>query len=82
MSASFRHPHKFYRAALVPVLLAALTPAVVSAQEFRGTISGAVTDPSGAALPGASITVREIHTGTINRTKSDEAGQYVVPFLL
>jgi hypothetical protein len=52
------------------------------AQEFRGTISGAVTDPSGASIPGAQIVVKEVHTGTVNRTKSDAAGQYVVPFLL
>ena len=52
------------------------------AQEFRGTISGQVNDPTGAAVPGAQVTVREIHTGTVNRTKSDASGQYVVPFLL
>ncbi len=51
------------------------------AQEFRGTLSGAVNDPTGAAIPGAAVTVREIHTGTVNRTVSDGAGQYVVPFL-
>ena len=52
------------------------------AQEFRGTISGAVTDPTGAVVPGASVTVKEIHTGTTAETKSDADGQYVVPFLL
>ncbi|HEX4156386.1 MAG TPA: carboxypeptidase regulatory-like domain-containing protein [Acidobacteriaceae bacterium] len=51
-------------------------------QEFRGTISGAVTDPSGAVIPGAQVVVKEVHTGTVNRTKSDSAGQYVEPFLL
>jgi len=53
-----------------------------TAQEFRGTISGSVTDSSGAAVPGASIVVTEVSTGTVNRTVSDSAGQYVVPFLL
>src|SRR5579875_4171545 len=52
------------------------------AQEFRGTISGSVTDPSGAVVPGVEIVVKEVHTGTTNRTKSDATGQYVVPFLL
>ncbi|HTW79986.1 MAG TPA: carboxypeptidase regulatory-like domain-containing protein [Terracidiphilus sp.] len=54
----------------------------VRAQEFRGTISGTVMDPNGAALAGAAITVREVDTGTVSKTTSDAAGQYVVPFLL
>ena len=52
------------------------------AQEFRGTISGTVMDTTGAVIPGASITLREVHTGTTSHTVSDGAGQYVVPFLL
>lgn len=54
----------------------------VSAQEFRATISGAVTDPTGAMIPGASVEVREINTGSVSTTVSDATGQYVVPFLL
>ena len=69
------------RAAIV-VSLAAFAGASLHAQEFRGTISGAVTDATGAAVPGASVLVKETQTGTINRTTSDAAGQYVVPFLL
>ena len=53
-----------------------------SAQEFRATISGTVTDPSGAVVPNATVEVRETGTGSVNRTVSDAAGQYVVPFLL
>ncbi|QMV19319.1 hypothetical protein GOB94_11975 [Granulicella sp. 5B5] len=59
-----------------------LIPTTIHAQEFRGTISGAVADNTGAVIPGASITVRETSTGTVNKTTSDSAGQYVVPFLL
>jgi hypothetical protein len=56
-------------------------PGNAFAQEFRGTISGSVLDQSGAVVPGASVEVRETHTGTLNKTVSDKAGQYVVPFL-
>ncbi len=59
-----------------------MLPFGASAQEFRATISGTVTDPSGAVVPGASVEVREKGTGAISRTTSDGAGQYVVPFLL
>ncbi len=63
------------------VLSTLLFPAGLAAQEFRATVSGSVTDPSGAVIPAAAIEVRETSTGTINRTVSDAAGQYVVPFL-
>jgi Carboxypeptidase regulatory-like domain len=64
------------------ILFAALLLSVgASAQEFRGTISGTVTDSTGAIIKDAQVTVTETNTGTINRTKTDSAGQYVVPFL-
>ena len=71
------------RMVLIALLLtvAGLAGSVVQAQEFRATLSGAVTDPTGAMVPGASIVVKETQTGTINRTLSDSSGQYVVPFL-
>jgi hypothetical protein len=68
-------------AAMLATVLFCLT-GLSGAQEFRGTISGAVTDPSGAVVPGAQIVVKETQTGTINKSQSDAAGQYVVPFLL
>lgn len=68
-------------AMMLGIVLLCLT-GVGRAQEFRGTISGSVTDPSGAVVPGVQIVVKELHTGTTNRTKSDAAGQYVVPFLM
>ena len=74
--------HVAFAPAILPVLIPALLPARAHAQEFRGTISGAVTDPTGAVVPGAAVTVREINTGTTSNTKTDSAGQYVVPFLL
>ena len=74
--------HCFKLWACAVLALMCLCGSSLFAQEFRGTISGAVTDPSGALVSGASIEVRETHTATINRTTSDSAGQYVVPFLL
>lgn len=70
-------------AGLFSLLICALLllPHGAFAQEFRGTISGTVTDPSGAVVPGASIEVVETQTGTTNKTTTDKAGQYVVPFL-
>src|ERR1700761_1548973 len=77
--------HSIGRRARLTALLATVLLCLTGlgrGQEFRGTISGAVKDPSGAVVPGAQIEVKEIHTGTVNKTKSDAAGEYVVPFLL
>jgi hypothetical protein len=63
-------------------LFALLVPAVLLCQEFRGTIGGVVTDPTGAAIAGAKITVVETHTGTKVPAESDAAGQYTAPLLL
>ncbi len=52
------------------------------AQEYRGTISGAITDPTGAFVAGAKVTVTETHTGTRVASASDNGGQYTAPFLL
>ncbi len=52
------------------------------AQEFRATVSGTVTDTTGAVVPNAKIEVREASTGAVSATVSDAAGQYNVPFLL
>jgi hypothetical protein len=67
---------------LLVALAAVLLPSYSSAQEFRATISGIVADPSGAVVPNAAITVTEVNTGSISKTTSDAAGQYVVPFLM
>ncbi len=52
------------------------------AQEFRGTISGVVTDATGSVIPGAKVVVTETHTGAKVGVESDSSGQYTAPFLL
>jgi len=71
-------------AALFSLLFASLflVSSGASAQEFRATIGGTVSDPTGGVIPGASIDVLEKSTGTVSHTVSDAAGQYLVPFLL
>jgi hypothetical protein len=64
------------------VLGALLLACFAFAQEFRGTLSGAVSDASGARIANAKVTVTETKTGTTIKTVSDSAGQYTIPFLL
>src|SRR5215213_6697709 len=56
--------------------------ATVFGQEFRGTITGTVTDPQGAVVPGATIAVKNLETNIINNVTANDEGSYTVPFLL
>ncbi|HQR33134.1 MAG TPA: TonB-dependent receptor [Blastocatellia bacterium] len=48
------------------------------AQEFRASVTGQVTDASGAVLPGAAITARNVATNALYKTTSGEDGEYVL----
>jgi len=51
-------------------------------QEITATISGRVTDPSGAVVPGATITVVSTDKAvTVRSLRTSGGGQYVVPLL-
>src|SRR5512146_2978458 len=52
------------------------------AQNNTGTIQGSVTDPSGAVLSGAAITVRNMDTGSTATSRTTNAGVYSVPNLV
>lgn len=66
------------RIILVFVLLAAVS---LSAQTFRGTILGTVTDPSGAVVSGAKVTVKNTGTGLERSTTTSGDGSYSLPEL-
>ena len=51
------------------------------AQTFRGSVIGTVTDSSGAAVPGATVTVKNEDTGLTRTTVTSEDGSYSVPEL-
>ena len=53
----------------------------LSAAEPTGTIAGTVTDPSGAAVAGAKITVTNAATGLTREANSNADGGYVFPLL-
>src|SRR5262249_7379096 len=54
---------------------------VSEAQTFRGSISGRVTDSSGAVLPGVSVTATNDATGVARNTTSSDTGDYSIPDL-
>src|SRR5437660_11230867 len=57
------------------VLLLAV-PFAAHAQQYAGTVTGTVTDPSGAAVAGASITITSPATGVTLTTTTSEQGVY------
>jgi hypothetical protein len=66
------------RIVLAFVLLAAVG---LSAQAFRGTILGTVTDPSGAVVAGATVTAKNAGTGLARTTQTSADGSYALPEL-
>ena len=64
-----------------PCAIFALLAAPLLAQEFRGTISGAVADPTGGRVANAKISATETRTGATAEAKSDSSGTYSIPFL-
>ena len=51
-------------------------------QEFRATVTGRVTDPSGAAIQGAKVTIKNLQTNEESVQTTSDEGVYTVPFLI
>src|SRR5687767_9906549 len=63
------------------IVCALLPAAPLHAQVATGTILGNVTDSSGGAVPGATVTVTNLDTQFSRDTVTDEAGQYALRLL-
>lgn len=64
-------------AALASLLLAGMAAAQVS----NGRIEGVVSDPAGAVVPNANVSVRNNRTGTTATATTNETGYYLFPSL-
>src|SRR5512143_3423210 len=51
------------------------------AQTFRGTVLGTVKDNTGAVVPGASVSNKNIDTGVARNAETDTVGSFTVPEL-
>jgi hypothetical protein len=72
---------KHTRFIYVFALLLALTPMSVFAQSANGSISGLVTDDSGGALPGVTVSATNIATGAERNNVSNAQGHYQLGLL-
>jgi len=46
--------------------------------QVMASIKGIITDPSGAAVPSATVTTKNLETGAIRNAVTDDAGRYLV----
>ena len=66
---------------MLPLLLVAGAHTFSYGQEIRASISGIVTDPTGAPVAGAVVTTTSVATNSSVTTVTNEAGSYLTPFL-
>ncbi|HEU4416324.1 MAG TPA: carboxypeptidase-like regulatory domain-containing protein [Candidatus Angelobacter sp.] len=71
---------KHIRRVLAGIFIACLFSLPVFAA-LTGDISGTVTDPNGAVIAGAKITVKNVSTGAVRTVTSSDVGQFSVPQL-
>ena len=63
-------------AGVLLVLLLLLSPFAVYAQNYAGAVRGTVTDPSGAAIAGATVTLRDVGTNATTETTTTDTGGF------
>lgn len=68
-------------AAATVVLLAVTAASPAAAQTTYATITGTVTDSSGGAIEGASVTATNVETSVATKTTTNKEGVYTVPQL-
>src|SRR5579863_9080104 len=64
------------------ILLTLLWSLRTSGQLSGATLSGSVTDPSGAAIPGATVSIKNVGTGEVRDVTSNGDGLYSAPNLI
>jgi len=67
---------------LVLCILCALSASSAKGQAVYGSIIGTVTDPQGAAVVGATVTVTSLAKGTSDQTTTNDSGNYTVTHLI
>jgi hypothetical protein len=60
---------------------AAVTPTLLFGQAATASVSGRVTDSSGAAVPGATVSIKNTATSAAQTVPTDDQGRYALPDL-
>ena len=65
-----------FPAALAVFALMTALPSM--AQVFTASLSGLVTDPTGAGVPNASVKIRNVETNDVRQTQTGSDGRYTI----
>ncbi|MGC2163550.1 MAG: carboxypeptidase regulatory-like domain-containing protein [Silvibacterium sp.] len=71
----------FFRMLGVSLVAALMCGGLGRAQTVTGTVTGTITDSSGAVIPGAKVVAHNISTGVDSAATSDSSGLYRIGFL-
>jgi hypothetical protein len=69
------------RKGLAGIILSCLLCTNVDTQVAGGTLRGLVSDPTGAVVPGAEVTIRNLATAVTAKVSTDRTGAYSLPRL-
>ena len=61
---------------LTAILLLSVSAALAQAQSSTADLSGTISDPSGAVVPGATVTAKNTATGVSRTVTSSDSGTY------
>src|ERR1700743_2399697 len=75
------YPRKI-RDRVLTALITLCTAALLCAQEFRSTLTGTVTDPSGAAVAHAQVEAVNQETKQRYAAATSDSGVYFIPYIL
>src|SRR5215813_2372137 len=67
-----------FRSLLIVVVCLFVSAAAAFAQSDRGTITGTVSDATGAVIPGVAIEARNVQTGALYQAGSSETGNFTL----
>jgi hypothetical protein len=68
-------------AVLLSLLIVSLTPRTLRAQSWNSHLEGLITDPSGAVIPQAQVTLKNNASGQVRHTQTDQQGFYTFPLM-
>ncbi len=71
-----------FRGLVIVALAFAGAPSIAAAQAVYGSLGGLVTDSSGGALPGATVTIRSLDRNVVDTVVANESGNYAKDRLL